>query len=183
MKHFHRHFTEAREKGQSLVEVALFFPIFLVVLAGVVEVSHLVITQNRVSNAARSAARFAANGGEDAGMVNVALNTVTQTLEITDDVWDIWSIRGTLNDGGTGFDEWEFTHIYGISNTTQAPEVDQTALQQRVLAELQVDHQGTTNPQNASGLRIVGTYAIHDVESILGLDALPALVEKEEEEE
>jgi len=176
MKYFGRQFTEAHEKGQSLVEVALFFPIFLVILAGVVEVSHLVITQNRVTNAARSSTRFAANGGEDAGMVNVTLNTVTQTLEVSDDVWDIWSIRGTLNDGGTGFDDWTFTHIYGITNTSQAPNVNETALQQQVIDELQVDHLGQTSADIAGGLRIVGTYAIHDVESILGLDTIPDLV-------
>ncbi|HEX6386025.1 MAG TPA: TadE family protein, partial [Anaerolineae bacterium] len=169
MKYFRRHFTEAREKGQSLVEVALFFPIFIVILAGVVEVSHLVITQNRVSNAARSSTRFAANGGEDAGMVNVALNTVTQTLEISEDVWDIWSIRGTLNDAGDGFAEWKFTQIYGISNTTRAYDVDEEALRQQVINELQIDHRGQTSAAIAGGLRIVGTYAIHDVESILGL--------------
>ena len=176
MKHFRRQFTEAREKGQSLVEVALFFPIFLVILAGVVEVSHLVITQNRVSNAARSSTRFAANGGEDAGMVNVTLNTVTQTLEVSDDVWDIWSIRGTLNDAGTDFADWTFTHIYGITNTTRAPDIDEAALRQQVIDELQVDHQGDTSAAIAGGLRIVGTYAIHDVESILGLDTIPDLV-------
>ena len=42
-----------KEKGQSLVEVALFLPIFLVIIAGLVEVSNILVTQNSVHNAAR----------------------------------------------------------------------------------------------------------------------------------
>ena len=71
-----------KHTGQSLVEVALFLPILIILLAGIVELSQLVITQNRVSNAARAATRFGANGGEDEGIVIVALDTVTQTLDI-----------------------------------------------------------------------------------------------------
>ena len=62
------HKQKQSQRGQSLVEVALFFPIFIILLAGLVEVSQLLITQNRVSSAARAGARFASNGGEDVGI-------------------------------------------------------------------------------------------------------------------
>ena len=52
-------------RGQSLVEVALFFPIFIVLLAGVAEVANILVTQNRVTSAARAATRFGAHGGQD----------------------------------------------------------------------------------------------------------------------
>ena len=57
MKNYPAPHSSWKEKGQSLVEVALFLPIFIIVLAGLIEVSQLVITQNRVSQAARTAAR------------------------------------------------------------------------------------------------------------------------------
>lgn len=172
-----RHIINSKQaqRGQSLVEVALFFPIFVILLAGLVEVSQLLVTQNRVSSAARAGARFASDGGEDAGIVTVVLNNVTQTLDIDEGVWDIWSIRGTLNAQGNGFAEWSFTQIYGISNTVQAPSVDEIAIRDRVLEELQRDEFDNESNAIAADLKIVGTYAIHDVDSILGLDAMSQL--------
>ncbi len=163
-------------RGQSLVEVALFFPIFIILLAGVVEVSNIIVTQNRVTSAARAATRFAADGGQDEGMVTVVLNTVTQTLETSPDVWDVWSIRGTVNANGDGFEPgtWQFAHIYGISATTRFSDVNELEIQAQVLQELQTDEYGNSSqPTIAGGLQIVGTYAIHDIDSILGLNALP----------
>lgn len=167
------------QRGQSLVEVALFFPIFILLLAGLVEVSQLLITQNRVSSAARASTRFAADGGQDEGMVTVVLNNITQTLQTEDTVWDIWTVRATVNDAGNGFGgaggAWSFTHVYGVSNTVRFYEVDETAVQARILDEIQRDEFDNQPSGIAAGLRIVGTYAIHDVESILGLDAMEQL--------
>lgn len=163
-------------RGQSLVEVALFFPIFLILLAGVVEVANILITQNRVTSAARASTRFGADGGQDEGMAVVVLNTVTQTLETDPAVWDVWAVRGTINGNGDGFEPgtWEFNHIYGISNTTRFSDVVETEIQAQVLQELQTDQDGdSSQPTIAGGLRIVGTYATHDIDSILGLQALP----------
>jgi len=163
-----------REFGQGLVEAALFLPIFAVMLAGLIEVSQIVVAQNRVSNAARTSARFGATGGADQGMVDVMLNTITQTLEQDESVWDMWSIRGTVNGTGDGFTEWRYEHVYGISNTVRYDEFDEATVQQEVLSELQTDLNGSS-PAIAAGLRIVGTYLTHDMESLLGLDAIPWL--------
>src|SRR5690606_6336155 len=52
--------------GQSLVETALFLPLIILLLAGVLELSNLLLTQNRVSAAALSGTRFvAANFGDE----------------------------------------------------------------------------------------------------------------------
>jgi hypothetical protein len=166
-----------QQRGQSLVEVALFLPILIIVLAGVVEVSNLVITQNRVSTAARIAARFAANGGSDEGMWVVALNSVTQTLELNETDWDLWSIRATVDDNGTGFSEWQFEHIYGISNTVQYSTISETVIMDEVLAQLRVNEDGgNVSTGQIAGMRVVGTFVLHDVHSILGLDAIPNLI-------
>lgn len=173
MKRLHIFPSKTGQRGQSLVEVALFFPIFIIMLAGVVEISNIIITQNRVSSAARASARFGADGGENAGMINVLLNTVTQTLEIDQDIWDVWLIRGTINEDGSGFDSWEFSHGYGVSNTQQFATVDEAAIQAEVLDQLQRDEEGNPVGGIANDLEFVGTYAMHDIDSILGLNALP----------
>jgi hypothetical protein len=166
-----------RERGQSLVEVALFFPIFIIIVAGLVEVSNLVITQNRVNNAARVGARFGANGGENEGMMIAALNSVTQTLGLEEDVWDVWAIRGQVNSAGTAIDPdtWEFEHVYGVASTQAFSDVNETEVRQQVLDQLRTDQSGNNPGGIAGGLRFVGLYTIHDIQSILGLDVLPAL--------
>lgn len=164
-----------KQRGQSLVETALFFPILIILLAGVVEVSQLVITQNRVSNAARTAARFGADGGEDSGIALVALNSVTQTLEMDEAAWDMWVIHGETNSDGTGFESWSFNHTYGISQTARFNNVDESAIQQAILGDLQKDQNGNSSSSTAGDLDFVGAYILHDVDSIIGLDAFPAL--------
>jgi hypothetical protein len=157
-----------REQGQSLTETALFLPIFLLLLAGVVEISNLVITQNRISTAARAAARFGANGGEASQMWVVALNSVTQTLSFDEALWDIWSIRGAVDGSGSAFNDWSFEHIYGLSQTVEFDSVNEAALRQQVLAQL-------AQEGNPAGIEIVGTYVLHDRDAILGLNVIPAL--------
>jgi Flp pilus assembly protein TadG len=46
-----------RSRGQSLVEFAIVFPIFILVLFGLIEFSFMLYSQMTVSNAAREAAR------------------------------------------------------------------------------------------------------------------------------
>ena len=169
--------TLAGRKGQSLVELALFLPIFLIIIAGVVEVSQLVITQNRITDAARASSRFGANGGRSEDMAAVIQGAVTDTLGWDESKWDIWVIHGVLDPAGTAFlpDSWEFTHEYGYSNTVRSADLDITALQAQIINELQLDHEGKTETNIAGNLDIVGTYVIHDIESMLGFDSIPAL--------
>lgn len=169
-------------RGQSLVELALFLPIFLVIIAGLVEVSQLVITQNRITDAARAGTRFGANGGQDEGIITTMMTNITGTLNADPAVWDIWVIRGTLNPQGTDFvpETWQFSHAYGYSNTVRSADLNEGVIQANIIEELQRNHEGENPDQEggidiAGNLQIVGTYVIHDVESILGLDAVPAL--------
>jgi len=180
------------QRGQSLVEVAVFLPVALIIIAGLVEMSLYLVTQNKVNTAAREAARFGANGGENAGMVSVALSTVTQTLQLEIDRWDMWSVRGkvrarclngtngtvTLDFGDNNVD-FEVEHSFGISQTVGFTETNtyvySNAFRQEVLQELSLGGVGTcavpTNPApDINGLQFVGMYSSHDVDSILGLD-------------
>ncbi|MCA9986585.1 MAG: pilus assembly protein, partial [Anaerolineales bacterium] len=64
------------ERGQSLVETALLLPILLLIIAGLVEISNLIIAQSKTDTAARIGARFGANGGEPDGIRIAALNSL-----------------------------------------------------------------------------------------------------------
>ncbi len=161
-----------KQKGQSLTEVALFLPLFLVLIAGLTEIGQFVLTANRVSSASRSSTRFAANGGEDQGIRDVALNSVTQTLPLDADRWDIWAIRGTINDTGTGFDDWYFEEVYGVGNTRTYTEIvnNENGLQEQVLRELKRGTDGVQRQINAAGVQFAGSFVSYDAESILGFD-------------
>ena len=180
------------QRGQSLVEVAVFLPVALIIIAGLVELSLYLVTQNKVNTAAREAARFGANGGENAGMVSVALSTVTQTLQLEIDRWDMWTVRGKVRarclngaggtvtlDFGDNNQDFDVEHSYGISQTVAFTETNtnlySNAFRQEVLQELSLGGVGTcaipSNPApDINGLQFVGMYAAHDVDSILGLD-------------
>lgn len=180
------------ERGQSLVEVAVFLPVALIIIAGLVELSLYLVTQNKVNTAAREAARFGANGGENAGMVSVSLSTVTQTLQLEIDRWDLWTVRGKVRarclngaggtvtlDFGDNNQDFVVEHSYGISETVAFPEtstyVNSGQFREDVLQELSLGGVGTcavpSNPApDINGLQFVGMFAAHDVDSILGLD-------------
>ena len=107
-----------KPQGQSLVETALFLPILIVMLLGIVEVSSLLITQNRIATAARISAGYGAtnyNQNDWTSTANnmgiVALNAVTTTMDLSPDLWDIWSIYGRLNSEGTGFAAFSAEHV------------------------------------------------------------------------
>ncbi|MCL4869692.1 MAG: pilus assembly protein [Anaerolineae bacterium] len=184
--------TRWQQKGQSLVEVAIFLPVALIIIAGLVELSLYLVTQNKVNTATREAARFGANGGENAGMVSVALNTVTQTLKLEIDQWDLWSVRGRVRarclngtngsptlDFGPNDQNFTVEHSYGISQTVAFTETNSYVFspqfRQDVMNKLVQGGTGTCqNPSNPApdinNLEFVAMYSAHDIESILGLD-------------
>jgi Flp pilus assembly protein TadG len=177
-----RKYSNKAEFGQSLVEIALILPVLLIILAGTVEVSNLLITKNRVETAARAAARHASNGGDDSQIV--VLNSVTQTLDLSEGLWDIWTIHAAINSSGTGFqsDGWLVEHVYGLGETSNYTTVTgllsescvDNCISTRLLEELQTDAQANENTTIAEDLEVVGVFVIHDIDSILGLSAMPA---------
>jgi len=166
--------TEIRERvptpGQSLVETALFLPIILLLLAGVLELSSLLVTQNRVSTAARIGTGFGATNYNADGNVSdtfqamsvVARNNVTETLDLQPDRWDIYTVKATLNYTGDGFTEWIWERPYG--NEEVFPESDWIASETQIQSDI-LDALGASG----DGLEIVATVAFHHRESFLGL--------------
>lgn len=177
----HRH----GHSGQSLVETALFLPIIILLLAGMVEVSNLLVTQNRVTTASRVGTGFAAANvqgdewlnvdplnGWPAQVAQVARNNVTETLDLDPARWDIYTVKARLNTSGN-FDaasggSWNSYHAWGSQLTFDpaAWSAAETEIQGEIVAALD-----DTGVVDADGLEIVATVAYHNRESILGLEA------------
>ena len=147
--------TSIKQRGQSLVEVAITAPILLVILFGLIEVAQLAVTQNRINTAARNSARFAANGGEDAGIRLVALNTVTETLDLNSGVWDIWSIRASVDETGSiPADGFKFEHIYGAGQTEDYPMTNNAGFTDKQFEQYPIGSI-STQPHNNEALYLV----------------------------
>jgi hypothetical protein len=173
LNHWYKLKAIGKERGQSLVETAIFFPILIFILAGAVEIGNLLNTQNKVTTAARSAAGFgAANYDRDdwdgtaSAMGQVALNTVTQTLELTETLWDIWSIQGQTNSDGDDFDFFVANHVYG--NHVVVPADAWIAIEAEVKADILAELQ-SAGVENANDLEFVASVAYHNINTILGL--------------
>ncbi len=67
-----RRSTRERLSGQALVEFALVFPIFFLILMGLIDGGRLVYTDTTLSQAAREAARV---GAVEAGWIGIPLST------------------------------------------------------------------------------------------------------------
>lgn len=71
---------DARERGQALVEFALVFPIFLLVLFGIVEFAFLLNAQLSLNYATRDAALVAAEAGNNANADCLILQQIDADL-------------------------------------------------------------------------------------------------------
>ena len=183
-----------REHGQSLVEMAISLPLFLILIVGVVEVGNLLVAQQRVTTAADMGTRFGSRGGTDEGMLIAMQNTLTQTLPIGDpDLWDVFVVRGTVNEDGTGIPDLVAEHVYGSGFTENFTSTDHISFTRDILTdeilnglktlsreengELIIvpgtnDASGEAGRQAAAGQEIVGMIVYHDVNTILGLDSV-----------
>lgn len=169
----HGHILHRKASGQSLAETAIFLPLLILLLAGVVEVSNLLVTQNRVSTAARvatgfGAANFSAEKWEDSqnwapAMAQVAFNNVTNTLDLSGPLWDVWTIHAKLNPAGTEFVMWRDVHAHDGDVVGE----DQWA---SMLTQVQNDVLDALRA-SPEGLEIVATVVFHDRRSLLGLHA------------
>ena len=99
-----------RTKGQSLVELAISLPLFLLLIAGIVEIGNLLVQRQRITTAVDQGVRFGSRGGSDEGVYVSAYNVLTQTMPIDDeDAWDVFVVRGTVNSDGTNWEDGSFS--------------------------------------------------------------------------
>ena len=99
-----------RRRGQSLVEFALVLPIFILLLAGMIDFGFGFYSYMTVINGARVGAREAAiNPGDTSGAIEsavnaevVALNSSLVTTSIQCETGSTWAACGTSNDASGG---------------------------------------------------------------------------------
>jgi len=152
---------EREERGQSLVEIAIFLPIVILILVGIVEVSHALAAYLVIANAAREGARFGVAGGKDEDITTVILTSTR--LDVTAERTDIYVIRARLNAAGQ-VEEWKETHTYG-----DGPET--SGLTTEGIKEWLGSGGGAT------GVELLVTVFDYDLKSLLGLPVLPAFSE------
>lgn len=161
---------EVCERGQSLLEIAIVMPIILLLLGGLVEISNLLIAQNRVVTGTRAATSFGTTSfREDAlpsgwadSMAGVALNSVLNTPQADSMLWEFAVVRAQTNADGDGFARWDIAFPNGTAPESM-PSSEQ--LQADVLSEL-----GSGQP--AASLDLLITVANTEYQSLLNLDAI-----------
>lgn len=81
-----------QERGQSTVELAFAFPVFILLVIGMVEYGRVMMLQHTITNAAREGARIAAFSGSDTNTVQTAVNNYLSTAGL-----NISSARMTIS--------------------------------------------------------------------------------------
>lgn len=152
---------EREERGQSLVEMAIFLPVVILILVGIVEVSHALAAYLVIANAAREGARFGVAGGKDGDITTVILTSTR--LDVTPERADIYVIRARLNAAGQ-VENWKETHTYGDGPGT-------SGLTTEGIKEWLESGGGPT------GVELLVTVFDYDLQSLLGLPVLSAFSE------
>ena len=157
------------ERGQSLAEVTVMLPVIIALLAGVIEVSNILIAQNRVTTAAGAATSFAVTNfreenlptGWDTAMAEVAMNTARNTPQDAADMWDFAVVRAKTaqneSDGSIYFESWEMATP---NNSDGMPSAEE--LQNKVLEEIGSD---------GYDMNLIITVAHGQYDSILNLNS------------
>jgi hypothetical protein len=152
---------EREERGQSLVEVAIFLPIVILILVGIVEVGHALTAYLVIANAAREGARFGASGGKDEDITTVILTSTR--LDLTPERADIYVIRARLNTAGQ-VEKWKETHTYGDGPDTSG--LTATGIKEWL--------EGGAGP---TAVELLITVFDYDLQALLGLPGLSAFSE------
>ncbi|MEM8861724.1 MAG: TadE family protein, partial [Chloroflexota bacterium] len=174
-----------KSRGQSLVELAISLPLFLLLIAGITEIGNLLVQRQRLTTAVDMGVRFGSRGGSDEGIYTSAFNVLTQTLPLGDEeLWDIFIVRGQVNNDGTGWNEFTLQHIYGdrqteaYTNTLNYSITLQSEILQGLQTRAEVDTsnnvvnilQNTNDGRiQSENEKIVGMIMSHKAETILGI--------------
>jgi hypothetical protein len=153
---------ERGERGQSLVEIAIFLPVVLIILVGIVEVSHALTAYLVIANAAREGARFGVAGGKEEGITTVILNSTK--LDVTAERADVYVIRTRLNAAGE-LEKWKEAHTYGDGPETSG-----------LTPERIKEWLGSGG--GPAGVELLVTVFDYDLQSLLGLPVLSAFSER-----
>jgi hypothetical protein len=141
--------------------MAIFLPVVILILVGIVEVSHALAAYLMIANAAREGARFGVAGGKDGDITTVILTSTR--LDVTAERADIYVIRARLNAAGQ-VENLKETHTYG-----DGPET--SGLTTEGIEEWLGSGGGP------AGVELLVTVFDYDLKSLLGLPVLSAFSE------
>jgi Flp pilus assembly protein TadG len=104
-------------RGQSLVEMAFFFPILLLIIAGIVEVGHTLNTYLAVAHATREGTRFGVMVGasttSDENITEIIVGAMqNKGVDVTNENTCIWLVRLETDSIGN-ISSWDDRHVYG----------------------------------------------------------------------
>ena len=94
-----------KSRGQSLVEMALVLPMFLMLICGVVDFSHVMFVEMTIQNALRQAGRFATTGNHlpDAnGNAQSRVASIVETAQQAAPGFNFGAINISSANGGAG---------------------------------------------------------------------------------
>ena len=114
-----------KQRGQSLVELALTTPILLLIMAGTVEVTNLLTIYNELQAATREAGRLASQGSPDANLWSVFAQSLTDTpINPSNPDLLAWVVRPSIKDCSSicnnGFKNGS-TYTWGVSEYCMNP--------------------------------------------------------------
>ena len=92
--------TQPKNKGQSVVEMAIMMPILVVIVVGLVEIGAILFSQMTVTNAAREGTRFGVAGGNDHDITLVAQEALSVTLNYNGNNANLYIFRGKTGADG-----------------------------------------------------------------------------------
>jgi hypothetical protein len=162
--------TQPKNKGQSVVEMAVMLPILLIIVVGLVEIGALLFSQMTVTNAAREGARFGAAGGNNRDITVVAQKALSATLNYDGDNTNLYVIRGKTGTDGR------------FDTSTSDPDADSYWWVEQTIS-------GTTSTQSISPTvvesalamsqtKVLIVQAFYDHKSLLGLPVIDYLADQ-----
>jgi hypothetical protein len=186
-----------KERGQGLVEMALILPFLLVLVVGIVELGIALNRQIVVVNAAREAARFAAQGARSDDIYAQVFSAASQLPWFDGDSVAVAVVRAQTDEDGGDFTEWE-VYPEGAAVLHVTPEKVLEELQQAggdtadlklVIVDIEYDHKALLGFPFVSALadRIpIGSWSAMRLETLepvgakkLGCSAYPIAVHKD----
>ena len=111
-----------RERGQSLVELALITPVFLILALGVIDYGRVYFAYVSVTNGARTGADYAsASTAQAADLDGITAAALTETSELLDTSVDNPDVTVATGTDGNGIDYADVTMTYTFSTLISWP--------------------------------------------------------------
>ena len=111
-----------RESGQSLAELALITPVFLILILGVIDYGRVYFAYVSVTNSARTGADYAAGGADQAADIDaIRAAALTETSELLDTSPTNPNVAVSTGTDVNGFDYADVTTTYTFNTFISWP--------------------------------------------------------------